>query len=64
MTHIASRGMEEVPCSFSISFVKFEGHMGRKIDDFDPISAFPDDCFQGLPFNFNAQGHTDHLQSH
>ena len=38
--------------------------MGRKIDDFDPISAFPDDRFQGLPFNFNAQGHTDHLQSH
>ena len=45
MTHIASRGMEEVPCSFSRSFVKFEGHMGRKIDDLDPISAFPDDCF-------------------
>ena len=40
MTHIASRGMEEVPCSFSRSFVKFEGHMGRKIDDFDPISAY------------------------
>ena len=64
MTRIASRGMEEVPCSFSRSFVQFEGHMGRKIDDFDPISAFPDDCFQGLPFNFNAQGHTGHLQSH
>ena len=60
MTHIASKGIEEVPCKF----VKFEGHMGRKIDDFDPISAFPDDCFQGLPFNLNAQGHTGHLQSH
>ena len=43
MTHIASRGMEEVPSSFSMSFVKSEGNMGRKIDDLDPISAFPDD---------------------
>ena len=52
MTRIASRSMEEVPCNFSRSFVKFEGHMGQKIGDFDPISAFPDDCFQGLPIQF------------
>ena len=37
--------------------------MGRKIDDFDPISAFPNDRFQGLPFNFNAQGHTDPVET-
>ena len=52
MTHIASRGMEEVSCSFSRSFVKSEGHMGRKIDDLDPILAFPDDCFSRSSIQF------------
>ena len=31
MTHIAFRGMEEVPCCFSKSSIKFEGHTGWKI---------------------------------
>ena len=54
MTHIASRGMEEVPCSFSMSFVKSEGHLGRKFDDLDQISAFPDDCFSWSSIQFQG----------
>ena len=37
MTHIAFRSMKDVPCSFSRSSVKFQGHTGRKIDDLDTI---------------------------
>ena len=32
----------EVPSCFSRSSVKFQGHMNRKIDDFEPYWAFPD----------------------
>ena len=34
--------IEEVPYCFSRSFVKFQGHMGQKIADFDPNWAFPE----------------------
>ena len=37
MVHKAWRGTEEVPYCFSMSSIKFEGHMDRKIDDFNPI---------------------------
>ena len=34
--------IEEVPYCFSRSSVKFQGHAGQKIADFDPNWAFPD----------------------
>ena len=34
--------IEEVPCCFSRSSVKFQGHTGQKIADFDPNWEFPD----------------------
>ena len=34
--------IDEVPYCFSRSSVKFQGHMGKKIDDFDPNLKFPD----------------------
>ena len=40
--HRASRRrVEDLYCFWSSS-VKFQGHTGRKIDDFAPIWAFPD----------------------
>ena len=39
--------LEEVPYCFSRSSIKFEGHTGQKITDFDPNWAFPD-CNPGL----------------
>ena len=42
ITHTAWSGTEEVPYCFSKLSVKFPGHTGRKIDDFDPKWAFPD----------------------
>ena len=39
---------------FSRSFVKFEGHMGQKNDDLDPIERLQMIDFQGHPFNFKV----------
>ena len=33
---------EEVTYCFSRSYIKFQGHMGQEIADFDPNRAFPD----------------------
>ena len=35
-------GIEEVPYCLTMSSVKFQGHMGQKIADFDPNWAFSD----------------------
>ena len=42
MMHKAWSSIEEVPYCFSRSYVKLQGHMAKKIDDFDPNWAFPD----------------------
>ena len=42
MMHKACSIIEEVPYCFSMSSVKFQGHTGQKIIDFDPNFAFPD----------------------
>ena len=42
MMHKAWCGIGDVPYCFSMSSVTFQGHTGRKIDDFDPNCAFPD----------------------
>ena len=42
MMHKAWSSIEEVPCCFSRSSVKFQGHTALKIVEFDPNSAFPD----------------------
>ena len=42
MMHKAWCGIWEVPYCFSRSSLKFQGHTGRKIDDFDPNWALPD----------------------
>ena len=39
MTHLDSRGKEEVPCCFSKSCVKFQHHTSQKVHDLDPIWA-------------------------
>ena len=41
MTHKAWCCLEEVPYCFSRSSVKFQGHTGQKIADFDPNWAIP-----------------------
>ena len=48
--HTAGSSIEEVPCCFSRSSVKFQGHTALKIVEFDPDWAFPD-CNSSL----NAQ---------
>ena len=40
--HKAWSSMEEVPYCFLRSSVKYQGHTGQKIVDFDPNLAFPD----------------------
>ena len=35
--HRASCSIEEVPCCFSMSSIKFQGHTGWKIDDLNPV---------------------------
>ena len=40
--HKASSSIGEVPYCFSRSSVKFQGHRGQKMADFDPHWAFPD----------------------
>ena len=42
MMHKAWSSIEEVPYCFSRSYVKFQGHMAKKIVDSDPNWAFPD----------------------
>ena len=42
MMHKAWSSIEEVPYCFSMSYVKLQGHMAKKIVDFDPNWAFPD----------------------
>ena len=42
MMHKAWSSIEEVPFCFSRSSVKFQGHRGQKIIDFDLNLAFPD----------------------
>ena len=42
MMHKAWSSIGEVPYCFSRSSVKFQGHTGQKIVDFDPNWAFPD----------------------
>ena len=42
MEHEAWSSKEEVTYSFSMSYVKLQGHMAKKIIDFDPNWAFPD----------------------
>ena len=53
MIHIAWSSIEEVPYCFSRSSVKFHGHNGKKIANFDPNWAFPD-CNSSL--NSPTQG--------
>ena len=40
--HKAWSNIEEVPYCFPRSSIKFQGHTGQKIADFDPNWAFPD----------------------
>ena len=42
MMHKARSSIEEVPYCFSRSYVKFQGHTGQKIVDFDLNWGFPD----------------------
>ena len=42
MMHKAWSSIEEVPYCFSMSSVKFQGHIALKIVEFDPNCAFPD----------------------
>ena len=52
MMHKAWCSIEEVPFCFPRSSIKFQGHTGQKIADFDPKWAFPD-C------NFSLNSLTD-----
>ena len=49
MMHKAWSNTEEVPYCFPRSSIKFQGHTGQKIADFDPNWAFPD-----CNFSFNS----------
>ena len=49
MMHKAWCSIEEVPYCFPRSSIKFQGHTGQKIADFDPNWAFPD-----CNFSFNS----------
>ena len=42
MLHKAWNSKEEMPYCFSWSSIKFQGHTGQNITDFDPNWAFPD----------------------
>ena len=42
MLHKAWNTKEEMPYCFPRSSIKFQGHTGQNITDFDPIWAFPD----------------------
>ena len=45
--HKAWSGIKEVPYCFSRSYVKFQGHMNKKIANFDLNLEFPD-CYSSL----------------
>ena len=49
MMHKAWSKIEEVPYSFSRPSIKFQGHTGQNISNFDPNWAFPD-----CNFSFNS----------
>ena len=49
MMHKAWSRIEEVPYCLSRSYVKLQGHMAKKIIDFDPNWPFPD-CYSSLKF--------------
>ena len=42
MLHKAWNSKGEMPYCFPRSSIKFQGHMGQNITDFDPNWAFPD----------------------
>ena len=42
MMHKAWCSIEEVPYRFPRSSIKFQGHKGQKVADFDPNWAFPE----------------------
>ena len=42
MLHKAWNSKEEMPYCFPRSSIRFQGHRGQNITDFDPNSAFPD----------------------
>ena len=42
MLHKAWNSKEEMPYCFPRSSIKFQGHTGQNITDFDPNWAFPD----------------------
>ena len=54
MLHKAWNSKEEMPYCFPRSSIKFQGHTGQKITDFDPNWAFPDNrpvaAFKSLRF--------------
>ena len=54
MLHKAWRGIEEVRYCFWRSSVKFQGHRGENIEDFDPNLALPD-----RNFSLNSEMATD-----
>ena len=47
MMHNTWSSIEQVPCCFSRSYVKLQGHTALKVVDFDPNWAFPD-CISSL----------------
>ena len=47
MMHNAWSSIEQVPCCFSRSYVKLQGHTALKVVDFDPNWTFPD-CISSL----------------
>ena len=49
MMHKAWSSIEEVPYGFSRSSIKFQGHMAKKIIEFDPKWAFSDCNFSLNP---------------
>ena len=56
MMHKAWRSTEEMPYCFSMSSVKFRGHAGQKIADFDPNKVLPD-CNSNLNSLMAMTGH-------
>ena len=52
MMHRAWSSIVEVPYCFSRSSIKFQGHTGQNITDFDPNWAFPVAAFKSLRFAF------------
>ena len=76
MMHKAWSSIEEVPYCFSRSSIKFQGHTGQNITDFDPNWAFrttgrsqlsnPSDlpCCSSWVFNPPLEEFCDHCQYH